>query len=198
MDLASTPPARRTGGRSARVRRSVLDAVLAIVADDGIDRLSVAAVAKRADVAETTVYRRWPTPSALLSDAVGDLVATGNPVPDTGSFRTDLRQLVLQVLELASQPALTRLLGAMAALGHDAEVADTRKQFWDQRFESSGAIVERAITKGELPTGTNSFDVLETASAPIYFRLLVIDRPIDHAFVDRCVDNVLRLYASDR
>jgi len=48
----------RPGGRSARVRSSVLDATVELLEDVGYERLSVEAVAARAGVHKTTVYRR--------------------------------------------------------------------------------------------------------------------------------------------
>src|SRR5437667_200471 len=87
------PPLR---GR-ARVRKSVLDAALNRLLADGFDGLSIAAVATDAGVAETTVYRRWPTKAALAAAALTELAAADNPTPDTGSLEGDLRTVLSQV-----------------------------------------------------------------------------------------------------
>ncbi|WP_173476330.1 TetR/AcrR family transcriptional regulator, partial [Streptomyces sp. 150FB] len=55
----ASPPARRPGGRGARIRTRVLDAVRAHLLAYGYDGLTVDAVAARAGVHRTTVYRRW-------------------------------------------------------------------------------------------------------------------------------------------
>ncbi|WP_280305829.1 TetR/AcrR family transcriptional regulator [Nocardia neocaledoniensis] len=49
----------RPGGRTARNRALVLDAVLAELTEHGYDALTVDAVAARAGVHRATVYRRW-------------------------------------------------------------------------------------------------------------------------------------------
>lgn len=54
-------PARRPGGRTARTRAQVHDAVVAQLMEHGYDELTVDAVAARAGVHRTTVYRRWRT-----------------------------------------------------------------------------------------------------------------------------------------
>ncbi|MFC0111450.1 helix-turn-helix domain-containing protein [Kibdelosporangium aridum] len=52
-------PVRRTGGRSAQVRATVLNAGLAELVDVGFHALSLEGIAKRAGVNKTTLYRRW-------------------------------------------------------------------------------------------------------------------------------------------
>ncbi|CAM3607308.1 TetR/AcrR family transcriptional regulator C-terminal ligand-binding domain-containing protein [Tsukamurella ocularis] len=189
-------PRRRTGGRSARVREAVLAAALAQVADHGFEGLRIAEVATRAGVAETTVYRRWPTPTALVADAVTELAAQGNPAPDTGDLRGDLLQVARQIIALLEQPGLARLVGTTLAMSHDAEVDAARVRFWDARFASNAPLIERAVSRGEIPGGIVPRDVLEAVAAPIYFRVLVGGAPPDDAFVTRCVDDALALVAS--
>ena len=55
----SQPVRRRPGGRSARVRSAVLMAALDALADGGYGSFTCEAVAERAGVHKTTVYRRW-------------------------------------------------------------------------------------------------------------------------------------------
>ncbi|GAA1483173.1 TetR/AcrR family transcriptional regulator [Gordonia sinesedis] len=187
-------PRRRPGGRSARVRETVLAAVLEQIADSGVNGVRVADVAARAGVAETTVYRRWPTPTALIADAITDLAARENPSPDTGSLRGDLIRLTEQIAQLLDGPGIARLLGAALALANDAEVAVARQRFWDLRFDSNAHLVERAKARGELPAEVEPRELLETVAAPIYFRVLVGGAPFDAAFINRCVDDALTIH----
>ncbi|TQM33362.1 TetR/AcrR family transcriptional regulator [Nocardia bhagyanarayanae] len=194
-DSASSPaPRKRTGGRSARVRQAVLTATLEQVIEHGIEGLTIGDIAARAGVAETTIYRRWGTRTTLIAEALTELAAAGNPAPDTGDLRTDLRILAEQVTHLIEQPGIARVVGTTVALSSDPEVDTARRRFWDERFEKSSQVVTKAIARGELPEHTSPREVLETLSAPLYFRLLVGDKPIDEAFVARCVDDTLALH----
>ncbi|MEV0080004.1 TetR/AcrR family transcriptional regulator [Nocardia neocaledoniensis] len=196
-DSASPPvPRKRTGGRSARVRQAVLTATLDQVIEHGIEGLTIGDIAARAGVAETTIYRRWGTRTALIAEAVTELAASGNPVPDTGALHTDLRTLAEQVAHLLQRPGTVRLVGTAIALSADPEVDSARRRFWDERFEKSSQVVIKAIDRGELPEGTDPREVLETLSAPLYFRLLVGDKPIDDAFLSRCVQDTLARHGS--
>src|ERR1700689_682516 len=80
----------RPGGRSARIRQSVIEATMAVLRDRGWDRFSIAEVASRAGVHETSIYRRWGTRERLATDALPAPGAKALPVPDTGSLRGDL------------------------------------------------------------------------------------------------------------
>ncbi|MGW0050293.1 TetR/AcrR family transcriptional regulator [Nocardia cyriacigeorgica] len=192
--VASPAPRKRTGGRSARVREAVLTAVLDQVIEHGIEGLTIGDVAARAGVAETTIYRRWGTRTALIAEAVTELAAAGNPLPDTGSLRTDLHVLAEQIAELIARPGIARLVGTTIALSSDPEVDAARRRFWSDRFERSSEIITRAVERGELPEHVDPRAMLETLSAPLYFRLLVGEAPIDAAFLARCVDDTLALH----
>ena len=66
----SRNPRRRPGGRSARVQDAVAQAALTQLLDVGYQGLTIRGVAQAAGVAETTVYRRWPTINHLTAAAL--------------------------------------------------------------------------------------------------------------------------------
>jgi AcrR family transcriptional regulator len=176
----------RPGGRSARVREAVLAATVEVLAEDGYAGLGVEAVAARAGVHKTTVYRRWPTRAELVADALRERSERYVPVPDTGTLAGDLRALARAVaanIGSASGAAMARTLVAAAATS--SEVAETAAEFWDERLRLTGVIVERAIARGELPEGTDPNLVIETVIGPLYVRLLLTGERIDAAFAAR-------------
>ncbi|MFE4458139.1 TetR/AcrR family transcriptional regulator [Nocardia tengchongensis] len=188
-------PRKRTGGRSARVRQSILAATVAQIAEHGLEGLTISDVADRAGVAETTIYRRWGTRTALVADAVADLAAEANPAPDTGTLRGDLQQLADQITHLISQPGIARLLGSALALSVDADVDAARRHFWNDRFDRTSQVITRAIDRGELTIDTDPREVMETLAAPLYLRLLVGNRPLDAPFITRCINHTMTLYS---
>jgi AcrR family transcriptional regulator len=114
------PAVRKPPGRprSARADRAILEATLELFAEVGPDAMSIEGVAERAGVGKTTVYRRWPSKEELVSAAVGTLSAD-LAVPETGSVREDLIDLVRQLIRfITSEPAgrvLPRMASEMAA-----------------------------------------------------------------------------------
>ncbi len=190
---------RRPGGRSERVRAHVLEAALDQLLAVGLTGLSVRDVAAAAGVAETTVYRRWPTPSDLAAAALAEFARIQNPIPDTGTFEGDLRALLGQIIDLVRRPEIERLIRAAAALdsAHQSAV-EARADFWRSRFAGSARIVERAVERGEVPSDTEPADVIEFLVAPAYLRLLLLDRPLDDALLEFSVRNTLDAYAVGR
>ncbi|MEH3142908.1 MAG: TetR/AcrR family transcriptional regulator [Mycobacterium kyogaense] len=190
---------RRPGGRSERVRARVLEAALDHLLAAGLTGLSVRDVAAAAGVAETTVYRRWPTPTDLAAAALAEFARSENPIPDTGTFEGDLRALLGQIVDMVSRPEVERLLRAAAALDSALQGAvEARAVFWQGRFAGGARIVERAIERGEVPPDTGPAGVIEFLVAPVYLRLLLLDLPLDDALLEASVRNTLAAYAVGR
>lgn len=149
-----------------------------------------------AGVAETTVYRRWPSTHDLAADAIAPLARSDNPIPDTGSLEGDLRALLAQIVDLIRRPEVERIVRAAATLDSANPTAvQARKALWCSRFEGSAEIVHRAIARAELPKGTDPEMLIEFLVAPAYLRPLLLDRPIDDALCEQSVSNTLAAYA---
>ncbi|MGB3369806.1 MAG: TetR/AcrR family transcriptional regulator [Rhodococcus sp. (in: high G+C Gram-positive bacteria)] len=186
---------KRPGGRSARVQEQVLTATLALLTEREIDTISVADIAARANVAETTVYRRWGSRTGVVSEAVMKMAAANNPPPRTGSLAEDLMTLAKQVAMLIGRPEVRRLLRAVYALSGDPEIDEARTAFYAARFAIARDIVEQAQQRNEIGTDIDSDDVIESLVAPMYFRVLVSGREVTEEFVERCVRDTLLLFA---
>jgi len=66
--------------RSERAERAIIEATLDLLLEEvGVAGLSIEAVASRAGVGKTTIYRRWPNKEALIIDAMTTLKG---PMPE--------------------------------------------------------------------------------------------------------------------
>ncbi|MCX4968995.1 TetR/AcrR family transcriptional regulator [Streptomyces sp. NBC_00654] len=176
----------RPGGRTARVRESVLRAAGDALAEHGFDRLDLAEVARRAEVGKTTVYRRWATPAGLVADLLTDMAEQSVPRTDTGSLDEDLKanaRLVARTLTDSRQGAL--FASVIAAATCDARTADALHRFYAVRIQEWAGCVEAAVARGELPAGTDPGEVITAVSAPLYYRLLAAGGPLDEDAADR-------------
>jgi AcrR family transcriptional regulator len=179
----------RPGGRSARVRATVIAATLAELADRGYSGVSLDAVASRADVHKTTVYRRWRTKEALVLDAMLHQAAQTVAVPDSGSLRGDLLELARRSAAIQSSPAGEAVVRAVAGEAPgNPQMAEASRRFWAERLELDRAVVRRAVDRGEI--AATSLPVIEALLGPLYFRLLVTGEPLDGAFIEGVVDLV--------
>ncbi|MFJ8251540.1 TetR/AcrR family transcriptional regulator [Streptomyces sp. NPDC094466] len=167
------PPGRRPGGRTARVRAQVLDAVRAEVGEHGYEGLTMEGVAARAGVHRTTVYRRWEDVGGLLADVL-DAAGEDDWAPaDTGSLRGDLTALNDEIQEsLVVRPSIPQAL--MAASFRSARAAEAQERLWEDRYARCEIIVGRAVDRGELPSHTDARRLLIASTAPLYHQLVLL------------------------
>ena len=194
---------RRPGGRSARVRQSVLNAAFAELGEKGYGGLSIEAVALRSGVAKTTVYRRWPTRDELIADALDSRSDRYEPVPDTGSLRGDLKQFCEGVrAKLTSNHGKAMLKSLVAAVDQSPEIVETVQRFWRGRRDVGGQLIERWKRRGVLRPQTDADLLVELILAPIYLRVLLAGGPLTgdvlKGFIDLALDGVLEDVASGR
>lgn len=166
------------------MRSAVLAATVAELAEHGYGELSFENIARRAGVNKTTLYRRWGTRENLLLEMMLDLGRERVPIPDTGSLRGDLLEYGRQIVTSAKTPEVEAVVGAVASMAGDSELAKASHRFWSTRLELAGQIVERAAARGEIRRHLDPGLVVETVIAPIYFRLLMSGEALDERFVE--------------
>ncbi len=150
-----------------------------MLGEGGPERLTVAEVAVRAGVHETSIRRRWRTKENLITDALLSQSEQQLPIPDTGSVREDLATFASE-LAAYNETALGRaLLHALATPSQDPALLEARTVFWRRRHELASAMIERAVERGELPDTVDSRLALEALVAPLHFRTLLTDEPLD-------------------
>jgi len=130
--MSAEPGTLRPGGRTARVRTAVLRAAGDVLAEQGVDRLDLADVARRAEVGKTTVYRRWGSVTALVADLLVDMADQSLPRQETGSLLGDLRGRV-EAIALTYQGTPD---SAVAAELFEA----------DRALTTAGRVIDRALT----------------------------------------------------
>lgn len=160
----------RPGGRSARVRAAVHRAVEELLAEGTAEALTIPAVAARADVHPTTLYRRWGSVAQLLGDVATSRFSGDVVVPDSGSLNDDLRRWVSDVAADLADPDMLALMRATIGSGPEggcACIAD--------RYAQLAAIIERERTRGgRAPSVTQAADSL---LGPLYFRAIFTGEP---------------------
>jgi AcrR family transcriptional regulator len=181
--------------RGEHVRQTVLAAAFDELVANGFDAATVAGVAKRSGVHETTVYRRWATRENLLVAALLERSAEAIPAPDTGSIRGDLLAILREVLAYVGSPAGTGILRA-AMLPVDDAYTEARKSFWSHRIDALTPVVTRGIERCELRAETDGRLLLELLVAPIHGRLLLTGEPVGEELAERLVDLALNGAAS--
>jgi AcrR family transcriptional regulator len=191
MERGGNPGGRRPGGRTARVRAAVLRAAGDALAEHGFAHLDLAEIARRAGVGKTTVYRRWSTVPGLVADLLAVMAEESEPRTETGSLLGDLTanaRLVQRALSDARQGRLFQAVVAAATC--DARTAAALHRFYEIRVAEWAPCVRQAMDRGEVPGDTDPNEVIRAVSAPLYYRLLTSDLPLDEAAADRAAKAV--------
>src|SRR5215831_19881143 len=185
-------PKRSRGGRSLDSSRDLAlrESALALLAEVGYDRLTMDAVAARAQAGKTTIYRRWQSKAELIVDALNNLKGEHN-IPDTGSLRRDLHALAADITN-AQNPVGTLTVGMVNALVHDAELRRVfQEKFIAPRMAAFRIVFERAVARGEMPAG-HDLDLLARLFPALGLQHLVMsgglpDTPLALHFMDEVV-----------
>ncbi|MBP2478485.1 AcrR family transcriptional regulator [Crossiella equi] len=150
-DGPAREPARRPGGRTAQVRRRILDAAAELIARDGIGGLRYDQVAELAEVNKTSVYRNWPHRNALVADALATFGAEAAPLHDTGDLDADLVDFLEALAAATASPAGRALLAVVVSARENPELRAVVDEVFDRRLASLRARLRAAVERGELP-----------------------------------------------
>ncbi|OUC80722.1 TetR/AcrR family transcriptional regulator [Gordonia lacunae] len=183
----SGAPARRPGGRSARVQSAVYSAVGQLVGAGRRETMTIPEVAELAGVNPTSIYRRWGSIDALLGEVAVAALTQGEPLPDTGTLAEDLAEWAQIIAADIARPKRRAYLRAMVAARQDiVEVCPC----WEIRREHAEQMIARARDRGE-PTPSVR-QVLDHVIAPLYHHAVFgLDLDADHA--SDLVDDVLSM-----
>lgn len=174
----------------ATTRRRVHEAVLALVGEVGVGGLTMEAIAARAGAGKQTLYRSWPSPSAILFDALLERDRGGGGyalVVDTGDLRTDLVALVTGIVAELTQASSDRILrAATAQVLTDPELnAELLHRLLGPQTR---AITERLAAA----TVARPDEVAELLIGAVFHRWLLRTSPFDDGWITRHVERVMR------
>jgi AcrR family transcriptional regulator len=149
-------PAERIDERVERSKKAVLSATYRLMSEVGLGGTSIDAIARLSGVAKTTIYRHWPTRSALLLDACSRL-AVRPESPNSGDVRADLlAQCTTLAHQLRSARWATILPSIIDAAEHDPEIAAMHTELHKQFTAGFHAILERGLKDGTVPRGRDA------------------------------------------
>jgi AcrR family transcriptional regulator len=181
-------------GSDERVRRSkeaVLAAANELLSETGFGGVSVDAVSKRSGVAKTTIYRHWPSRTALLLEACAKL-GSRPEAPDTGSLRGDLTALAMYLAhQLRSACWATVLPSIIDAAERDPEIAELQACLHAGFLAPFRTVVERAKGRGELSPSQDPSEVIASIAGPLFFRRWFSREALDESFVSGVVERAV-------
>ncbi|MEU5951251.1 TetR/AcrR family transcriptional regulator [Streptomyces sp. NPDC047525] len=179
-------------GGGPRRKQQIFDATLRALARDGFESMTIEGIAEESGVNKTTIYRWWPSKSALLGAALIDAPLLELPIPDTGHLRGDLEHLVDSLVRLlTTQPSGSVAQAVLGAAVGDPGLATYAQGFFADRLAREQSVIDRAVARGELPPGTDTMLLMDLLAGAVWLRVVFRRLPLDEDFARRTVAVVL-------
>jgi AcrR family transcriptional regulator len=171
----------------------ILDAALDVLAEEGFDGMTVDMVAARAKAGKATLYRRWPSKTELVIDAVACMKnAALIDLPDTGTLRGDLLAIIKPPTMQEGERKMKVMAGLVSLLARNPELADAaNKAIVEPRAAINRTLMQRAIDRGEIPADTNIELLALISPSMVSYRTLMLRKPVDRAFLISVIDNIV-------
>ncbi|MGY4998472.1 TetR/AcrR family transcriptional regulator [Streptomyces sp. 900105245] len=188
---ARAPSPRRRG---AVLERAILDATLEQLGEVGWKGLTMEGVAAGARTGKAALYRRWPSKTDLVADALRSGLPRVETAPDLGSVREDLLTLCLQVRRIMfSAPG-----AALRAVIHECDQMQAER-FQDvivggvvkPTVELLREVVVRGIERGEVrPDAANGY-VFDAIPAMMMYRSKVCASEWSDQELEEMIDQLM-------
>lgn len=164
------------GEITAAIRRAVLHELAAV----GYGRLSIEAVARRAGVGKTAVYRRWGSKLDMVREIVADVADHRLPLPDSGSLTGDIELLLQVAAQALKHPLASQIIpDLLAEAVRTPQLGQTLRAVLQARQRDvASVLVDRAVARGELPTGVDPDSVVDLVVGPLYWRVAIARTPL--------------------
>ena len=192
---SKTDVSRRRGGRTANVTARVRRAIFDLILEGGLEACTFSAVAQRAGVDRSTLYRRFPDRWDAIIDAWMARAAEEVVPEPAGTFAEDLAAVLHKLVGLLESPLGPALLHVVAELRSHFRT-DYSRAYFDERMTQFAPMFEAAIARGELPADVDREALFTAAAGPIYFRMFIAGRAVDEQFIHSTVSNICWLYCS--
>jgi AcrR family transcriptional regulator len=167
------------------VQQAVHEAVRVLQVEGGREGLTVPAIAERAGVTPSTIYRRWGDLPQLLADvAMENLRPDGDPA-DTGTFRGDIETWLEQYLEEISSE-LGRALLRDVTCSNDPLTQGQCARWLKEQFDVMRA---RAEARGEPSPASET--LMDRVVAPLIYRIVFAAETPDFAFAQGLLDQAM-------
>ncbi len=171
----------------------ILDAALEVLSEEGYDGMTVEMVATRAKAGKATLYRRWPSKSELVLDAVACMKSVDlDQLPDTGTLRGDLVAMIKAPSIKDAEKKLRIMAGLVSLLEREPGLADAaHRTIVAPRVEVNRILFQRAIDRGEIARSVDIELLSNVSSAMANYRTLILRKPVDRDFLISIIDGVI-------
>ena len=182
--------------RSEKSRKNILKATNALLLHTSVQELSIEAIAKKAKVGKTTIYRWWPNKAAVVMDALISQPGLSAPLPTP---KNNAEAITLQLEKLI------RMLDSnngdtIAQLFSEAQASDDARKIFISNFLSplvdafqfslEQGMNEKEFRKMDIPTA------IDMLCGPIFFRLMAHPENLNEEFLESYPKEAIKIISA--
>lgn len=164
---------RRGRPRSEKSRLKIVDATNKLLLHMSVQDLSIEAIAKKAKVGKTTIYRWWPNKTAVVMEALRSQPGVQSPLPtpknNTEAIAMQLEKLI-RLLQSKNGETISQLFS-------EAQSDATAHKIFDDSFlapliDAIEFSVQQGKEDGEFRSDLDPRMAVDLLCGPIFFRLM--------------------------
>jgi AcrR family transcriptional regulator len=169
-----------------------MEAAADLLIEGGLAAATIEAIAARAGVSKVTIYKWWPSRGAVAIDAYFHRYRVGITAEDTGDVVHDLTvqlQALTDAFRGRAGEVMAELIGQAQS---DPCLADVLRDRWIQpRREIVGALLRRAVDRGQIRPDVDVEILMDQLYAPLYYRLVIGHQPLGESLAPALVRTLL-------
>jgi AcrR family transcriptional regulator len=179
--------------RSAASHQAILQAALELLSEVGFEAMSIEAIATRAGVGKTTIYRRYSSKDELVADAI-ESIREEVLIPDTGNLWSDMDALIENAAQITLTPlgrqSVAMIIGSASSNSGFAQIY--REKYLQPRRQTFAIVIERAKARNEVPTDLDAGLIFDAMSGIMFYALIFPPTESWTAYVRRALSLLLR------
>jgi AcrR family transcriptional regulator len=151
----------------------MLQATLELLAEVGFNAMSIDAIAARAGVGKTTIYRRYNGKEELVADAI-ESIREEIVIPDTGNLRDDIEALIEKAAQITLSPlgrqTVAMIISSASSNPEFAQIYWTK--YLQPRRQAFAVVLARAKARNEVQESLDSGLVFDVLSGIMLYALI--------------------------
>lgn len=180
--------------RSLQSHQAMLQAALELLAEVGFDAMSIDAIAARAGVGKTTIYRRYTSKEELVADAI-ESVRQDVVIPDTGSMWGDIDALIESAAQITFTPLGKKTVAMIinSASNNSQFARIYQEKYLQPRRDAFAVVLERAKARKEISVDLEPGIVFDMISGIMLYGLIFQPTTESwHSYVRRALGCLLK------
>lgn len=180
--------------RSETSKKSILNAVNRLLLVTSVKELSIEAIAKKAGVGKTTIYRWWPNKVAVVLDALINQLGTTPALPTSSTTAESVENQLERFMRLLKGKNGKVLIEIMAEAQSSEETLTLfYENFMLQHEETLANLIEEGKDNGEFRKDVSTALAVDMIYGSIVYRLMSGAETLDQDFTDNLPQEALNI-----